>query len=151
MINHPGIIMALDIGDKRIGVAVSDPTQTLASLRPAFPNGTNGPKIASRIASVEQAILILVGIPYLPSGKKGTQAEHTEKFISHLSDMTATPISTVDERLSSIQASRLLSNSANNSLKTKRDKGIVDSAAAAVILQSYLDSKKRPSINPIKI
>lgn len=145
-----GVIIALDVGDRRIGVAVSDPTQTLASPRPAFPNGANGPKIASRIASDEQAILILIGMPYLPSGKKGTQVDRTETFISRLSNITAIPISTVDERMSSIQASNLLADSPKKRSGTKKDKGVLDSAAAAVILQSYLDTKT-PHIEQIKI
>ena len=129
-----GIVIALDVGDKRIGIAISDPTRTLASPRKACPR-KSGAKIISNLAREECCSLILVGLPYLPSGELGTQAIKTQEFIYELSQQTSLPIETADERLSSIEARKSLS----NPNRIRRDKGILDSASAAVILQRYLD------------
>ena len=128
------IVIALDVGDKRIGIAISDPTRTLASPRKACPR-KNGAKIISNLATKECGSLILVGLPYLPSGELGTQAIKTQEFIYELSQQTSLPIETVDERLSSIEARKSIS----NPNRIRRDKGILDSASAAIILQRYLD------------
>ena len=127
-------ILALDVGDKRIGIAISDPTQTLASTRPACPR-KNGAKIISEIATSECCSLILVGLPYLPSGKIGSQAIKTNSFIDELSKFTSLPIQTIDERLSSVEARKNIL----NPNKIRKNKGVLDSASAAVILQRYLD------------
>ena len=128
------IVIALDVGDKRIGIAISDPTGTLASPRKACPR-KSGAKIISNLATKECCSLILVGLPYLPSGEVGTQAIKTQEFIYELSQQTSLPIETVDERLSSIEARKSIS----NPNRIRRDKGILDSASAAIILQRYLD------------
>ena len=127
-------IMALDVGDKRIGIAISDPSRTLASPRKACPRNS-GAKIISSLATEECCSLILVGLPYLPSGGIGTQAIKTQEFIYDLSQQTTIRIETVDERLSSIEARKNIL----NPNKIRKDKGILDSASAAVILQRYLD------------
>ena len=127
-------IMALDVGDKRIGIAISDPSRTLASPRKACPR-KSGAKIISSLATEECCSLILVGLPYLPSGGIGTQAIKTQEFIYDLSQQTTIRIETVDERLSSIEARKNIL----NPNKIRKDKGILDSASAAVILQRYLD------------
>ena len=130
-------IMALDVGDKRIGIAISDPSKTLASPRKACPR-KNGAKIISSLATDECCSLILVGFPYLPSGEIGTQAIKTQEFITELSHNTLIQVETVDERLSTIEARKNIL----NSKKIRKDKGILDSASAAVLLQRYLDKLK---------
>ena len=127
-------IMALDVGDKRIGIAISDPSRTLASPRKACPRNS-GTKIISSLATEECCSLILVGLPYLPSGVIGTQAIKTQEFIYDLSQQTIIRIETGDERLSTIEARKNIL----KPNKIRKDKGILDSASAAVILQKYLD------------
>lgn len=99
----------------------------------------------SAIASVadqHSASEIIVGIPYLMSGRIGAQARITLEFAAALDACTPMPITQVDERLSSAQAARMLAQSGDASARGRRDdKGRVDAAAAAVMLQAYLDAR----------
>ena len=135
-------ILALDVGDRRIGVALSDPLGMLASPLTTIERRT--PDIAAAIAAVlslaeqHEAAEILVGIPYLMSGRIGAQTRITLDFADELAARAKIPITRIDERLSSVQAERML---AQSGASDTRDKGRTDSAAAAVILQAYLDAK----------
>ena len=137
-------ILALDVGDRRIGVALSDPLSILASPLTTIDRKTT-PETEAAIDAVlalteqHEAAEILVGIPYLMSGRIGAQARITLDFAQALSERTNIPITHTDERLSSVQADRMLTQSGTSNT---RDKGRTDSAAAAVILQAYLDAKK---------
>jgi putative Holliday junction resolvase len=135
-------ILALDIGDRRIGVALSDPLGILASPLTTIDRSTPDTEAAIdavlALAEQHEAAEILVGIPYLMSGRIGTQARITLDFAQALSERTAIPITHTDERLSSVQADRMLAQSGTSNT---RDKGRTDSAAAAVILQAYLDAR----------
>ena len=126
------------MGDKRIGVAVSDPTQTLATPRSAIPRHRAQSQIL-KLSRDENASLIIVGMPYLASGCLGTQADKTQQFIASLTKTTGLNIETVDERLSTIEALKRLHESPGRKNRIKKDKGLLDSASAAVLLQTYLD------------
>ena len=126
------------MGDKRIGVAVSDPTQTLATPRSAIPRHSAQSQIL-KLSRDENASLIIVGMPYLASGCLGTQADKTQQFIASLTKTTGLNIETVDERLSTIEARKRLHESPGRKNRIKKDKGLLDSASAAVLLQTYLD------------
>jgi putative Holliday junction resolvase len=126
------------VGDKRIGVAVSDPTQTLATPRSAIPRNRAQSQIL-KLSRDENASLIIVGMPYLASGCLGTQADKTQQFIASLTKTTGLNIETVDERLSTIEARKRLHESPGRKNRIKKDKGLLDSASAAVLLQTYLD------------
>lgn len=137
-------ILALDVGDKRIGVALSDPLRMLASpLTTIESSNQSDPCVALdavlSIAEEHAASEIVVGIPYLMSGRIGAQAHTTLQFVEALAQRTAIPITKQDERLSSVQAERML---AQSGTPTSQDKGRIDAAAAAVILQAYLDAKR---------
>lgn len=135
-------IMALDVGDRRIGVALSDPLGVLAS--PLMTVERRAPDIAAAIDAVlaladeHAAEEILVGIPYLMSGRIGAQTRITLDFADELAARAKIPITRIDERLSSVQAERML---AESGASDARNKGRTDSAAAAVILQAYLDAR----------
>ena len=136
-------ILALDVGDRRIGVALSDPLGLLASPLTTIDRRTTPETEAAidavlALAEQHEAAEILVGIPYLMSGRIGAQARITLDFAQALSERTTIPITHTDERLSSVQADRMLTQSGTSNT---RDKGRTDSAAAAVILQAYLDAK----------
>ena len=134
-----GKIIALDVGNVRIGVAISDPTGTLASPKDSITRH-DGIALTLKLIDTENISLILIGMPYLPSGATGTQAQHTVQFIDSLSEKTKIPIKIVDERMSTIEAKKKLSESTRSKRHIQKNKGVIDSAAAAVILQSYLDS-----------
>ena len=126
------------MGDKRIGVAVSDPTLTLATPRSAIPRHRAESRIL-KLCQEENASLIVVGMPFLASGLTGTQAEKTQQFIDNLTDITDVKVATVDERLSTVEARKRLQESPGRTNRIKKNKGLLDSASAAVLLQTYLD------------
>ena len=135
------IILCLDVGTKRVGLATSDPSQSLATPRPAIPR-QGSVKAVAEIALNEEVILILVGMPYLPSGKKGSQARLTDEFISSLEQSTKTDIATIDERFTTKEAMKKLMTLPGGRKKIRRNDGTLDSASAAVMLQSYLDNNE---------
>ena len=132
-------ILALDHGTKRIGLAVSDETKTIASplgFLPAHPL----PDFLLRLAEIIQQKgieLIVVGMPRNMDGTYGPAAAKVEEFLGALREAVAIPIRTWDERLTSAQANRFLI--AADVRRSKR-KEKVDQTAAAILLQSYLDS-----------
>ena len=119
-------------------MAVSDPTQTLATPRSAIPRHRAESQIL-KLSRDENASLIIVGMPYLASGCLGTQSDKTQQFIASLTKTTGLNIETVDERLSTIEARKRLHESPGRKNRIKKDKGLLDSASAAVLLQTYLD------------
>lgn len=135
-------VMALDIGDRRIGVALSDPLGMLASplttIERATPDTESAIDAVLALAEQHEAAEILVGIPYLMSGRIGAQARITLDFAATLAERVSIPITQADERLSSVQADRMLAQSGG---AATRDRGRTDAAAAAVILQAYLDAR----------
>ena len=135
-------ILALDVGDRRIGVALSDPLGILATplttIGRATPDTDSAIDAILTLAQQHEAAEILVGIPYLMSGRIGAQARITLDFARALAERTTIPVTHTDERLSSVQADRLLAQSGRAS---EQDKGRTDAASAAVILQAYLDAK----------
>ncbi len=134
--------MALDVGDRRIGVALSDPTGMLATPITAVDRATAQPSAIDeilRIAGEQGVESIIVGLPLSLSGSEGQQARTVRAFVAELSARAVLPVDTVDERYSTVQAQRLLQDA---SPQSSRDRGRVDASAAAVILQAYLDARR---------
>ena len=134
-------IMGLDIGDKRIGVAISDSEQILASPLSAVEGDDDERKIEAILEILEkyQIQKIIAGLPYSLNGSIGKQAEKVKSFIEKLSVRTRINIELRDERLSTVAVNRMFSESG---LKRSKRKEQRDAAAAAFILQGYLDSLK---------
>ena len=142
--------MALDVGDSRVGIALSDPTGTLATPFGAVARGETDVDDILRLAEREGAGAIVVGMPFTLAGERGAQAAKTAAFVRELREKARVPVSTLDERLSTAQAQRLLRESDGRGGNGKRrqrkaarrqDRGRTDAAAAAVILQGYLDGR----------
>jgi putative Holliday junction resolvase len=134
--------MALDVGDRRIGVALSDPTGMLATPVTAVDRVAAKPSDIDeilRIARERGAESIIVGLPLSLSGAEGAQAKGVRAFVSDLSARAGLPVDTVDERYSTVQARRMMRESGTG---RSRDRGRVDASAAAVILQAYLDARR---------
>ena len=131
-------ILALDHGSKRIGVAVSDETKTIAQpleFIPAEPFADFLERLKKLL--VEKEIdLILVGLPRSMDGSYGPAALKVQAFVAVLKMVITVPIKTWDERLTSAQANKILIQA--NVRRAKR-KEKVDKMAAAILLQSYLD------------
>jgi putative Holliday junction resolvase len=133
-------ILGIDYGTVRIGLALSDPTGTLASPLPCWENKSI-PQIRTSLAELVQnhgISKIIVGLPRNMDGSYGPAAEKVRSFISQIQPNLEIPIETQDERLTTVQASKQLS-SMGLSQRDLRMK--VDSSSASLILQQYLDRK----------
>jgi len=131
-------ILALDHGTKRIGVAVSDETKTIAQpleFIPAEPFADFLERLRQLIREKE-VDLILVGLPRNMDGSYGPAVQKVEAFVAVLRNAITIPIKTWDERLTSSQANRIL---IQGNVRRKKRKEKVDQTAAAILLQSYLD------------
>jgi len=138
-------ILAIDYGSQRIGLALSDPTGTLARPLPFLPAKADARLVReiAELAQKEEAGLILLGLPRHMNGSLGEAATKVQAFASLLEKATPIPLKLVDERLSTVQASRQLQEAGKNSRKQRR---CIDSEAAAVLLQGYLDMGHFPSL-----
>lgn len=136
-----GRILGIDYGTRRIGVAVSDPTQLIARGVATVPNDKRVMEHLTRIIASEEVVAIVVGMPYSADGGKGQKAREVEAFIERLKKHTRLEVLTWDESYSSVQAQRTLIDIGMKK-KKRRDKARVDTMAARVILQEYLDHRK---------
>jgi putative Holliday junction resolvase len=138
-----GRVLGVDLGARRIGLALSDPTQLIASPlrvleRSGHPDADRQAIVAA--ARAEEAAIVVIGLPKEMSGRRGTAAIAATAEVDAL--RTLAPDLTfelVDERLTTVIAQRSLIESG---MTRKKRKGTVDKVAAAVILQSYLDAKR---------
>ena len=128
--------LGLDIGDKRIGVALSDPQGILASPFTIINRSGEVADVAAIVDIVEQKGVeqIVVGLPRSMDGSIGKQAEKVKAFTEELRRQTKVPAEFRDERLSTVSAKRLMREG-----KKGRGKAGDDAVAAAIILQAYLD------------
>lgn len=134
----PARILALDPGEARIGVAVSDELGMLAHPRPAIPGRDRAAALRAiaGIVAAEGIREIIVGLPLSLSGERGPQARAVEAFVADLRHAVAVPVRTADERLTSAQAARQAPSAA------RRRDGTLDSLAAALLLQAELDARR---------
>lgn len=138
-------IIGLDIGDRRIGVAISDPLRiTAAGLETIERTNVRADVQKVRdIALRHGAVLIVVGLPQNMDGSMGEQSEKVKSFARKLAREINIPIVYEDERLTTISAIRTLT---IQGVKTGHNKALVDQQAAAIILQKFLDRKEPPPI-----
>lgn len=132
------IVMALDVGSRRIGVAVSDPTGFLARGVQVLERTTLARDLESvqALARTLRAERIIVGHPISLSGEPGPQAKEAEHFADSLREVTTVPVTLWDERLSTLEADRRMQEAG---VKGRKRRERVDMVAAILILQSYLD------------
>ena len=138
-------IIAFDVGDRRIGVAVSDPFNSYAiPLETYFRTGDLKGDIRNLLSIAEQegADRIVLGLPWNADGTTSIQTEKTQKFRALLEEMTDLPIETEDERYTTLQARQDLIGM-GISTKDDKKKKAVDSLAAAYILERYLSGRQK--------
>jgi putative holliday junction resolvase len=131
-------ILAIDHGTKRVGVAISDETATIAQPL-EYIAAQPSAKLLSRIGDIvtqRDVHEVVVGLPRNMDGTCGPAVETVREFVAALQQVLAVPVKTWDERLTSVQANRFLIESGVRREK-RREK--VDQTAAAILLQSYLD------------
>ena len=131
-------VMALDYGDVRIGIALSDVTRFLAS---GYENYTRTSldqdcKHISDIVSNNNVKIIVIGLPLNMDGSKGERVEKTYEFAEYLKKFTEARIEFLDERLTSASAEKILISA---DVSRKKRKFVLDKLSATIILQDYLD------------
>ena len=134
-----GRILALDLGKKRIGLAMSDPLGITAQGLPTLQRTRIREDLAAleRLVAEHDVTLILMGNPLHMSGHEGRQVEYTREFADRLAERTGLEIRFWDERLTTVEAERVLRSSGISIEKRAR---AVDRLAAVILLESYLDS-----------
>jgi putative Holliday junction resolvase len=135
-----GRILALDVGVKRIGMAVSDELGWTAIGLETLTRGRVREDTAhiAKVASAHGAVLVLLGLPLNMDGSEGSQAEYVRDFGARLEKRHGLSVAYRDERLSSVAAEEVLAGQAG---RTRTNRGDVDRVAAALILQEYLDAR----------
>jgi putative Holliday junction resolvase len=136
-------LLALDVGDVRIGVALSDETGTLASglvtLRSAGPR--RDVQAVAALVREHGVGEVVVGLPLRLDGSRGPRAERVSGFVERLRRVLRVPVVTRDERLTSVAADERL---AEAGVRRHERKARLDQAAAALILQELLDERRAP-------
>lgn len=136
--------VGIDLGGRRIGVAVSDPSGTVATAREVLQRSGDPAQDHRRIAEIVEEVeaeILVIGLPLSLSGEMGPAAKAVATEVEAIAATVKVPVETQDERLSTVSAERSLSNLA---LKAPARRQVVDMVAAAVILQSWLDRRQHP-------
>ncbi len=131
-------LLGIDYGTVRIGLALSDPTGILASPLPFLENQSPQQVISTMTALIEthQITGLVIGIPRNMDGTYGPSAQKVRDFIAQIQKSISLPITPIDERLTTAQASKQLSGIGLNQKQLRKK---VDSSSACLILQQYLD------------
>ena len=136
-----GRVLAVDYGDVRTGLAVSDITRFLAggigTIRPGGMRNTA--EAVAKEAAKQEAVEIVVGLPKNMDGSEGFRAETVRAFAELLKEYTSLPIHFEDERLTTMEAHRFLTMTETGGQKRKK---VIDTLSAEIILQGYLDRTK---------
>ncbi len=137
---RPGPVLGLDLGDARIGVALSDPERRLAVSVGTVHVGQPPGELKAIAAMVAEhgATLVVLGLPLSMSGERGSQARQAENFADALRGSLDVPVVFQDERLSTTEAEAGLRAAGVGGRDRRR---VIDRAAAAVILQAWLDAQ----------
>lgn len=136
---EPGPVLGLDLGDARIGIAISDPAGRVAvpigTVKVGQPPGEL--RAIADLVRTHGVRTIVVGLPLLLSGESGASADHARAFAETLGQVIDVPVVLQDERLSTVEAERSLRDAGVLGVSRRRS---VDRSAATVILQAYLDA-----------
>ena len=134
-----GRILALDLGKKRIGLAVSDPLGITAQGLPTLQRTNIRGDMAAlaEIVAAREVTLLLMGNPLHMSGDAGRQAAYVHEFAERLTAHTGVPLKYWDERLTTVEAHRVLRSSG---IGIEKRAQAIDKLSAVILLESYLDS-----------
>ena len=136
-----GKILGVDFGDVRTGLAVCDPSRLVASgIGFISPGGIDKTaEVVAERALAENVVAIIVGLPVNMDGSHGSRAERCEKFARFLKERTQLPVAVFDERMTTMTASRYLSETGTHGKKKKQ---VIDTLSAQIILQNCIDRLK---------
>jgi putative Holliday junction resolvase len=133
--------LGVDVGSVRIGVALSDPSPFLATPLETVQRDERGGRDLTRLVAIVDEydiVEIVVGLPRTLAGRSGTAAEIAVNFARQLSEKVTIPVRLADERLTTVTAARVL---AQRGVKGKKQRAVIDQAAAVEILQTWLESR----------
>jgi len=133
-------LLALDLGERRIGVAISDPTQTVARPLTFIVRASRQAdfEAIARLVTENEVERVIVGLPLSLDGSEGPQARQTRRYAERLAGALTVPIEFWDERYSTLAAAEILKGKRK---RRRRGRGELDATAAAVFLQSCLDAR----------
>jgi putative Holliday junction resolvase len=146
-------VLALDVGERRIGVAVSDPTGTIARPLLAIRRGSKREDFSAIAALIDEynAQAVVVGQPLSLDGSVGPQARRVARYAEALAEQLHITVIPWDERFSTARADEILRETRGEKAKRRaRANGEIDAIAAAVILQGYLDREQQGSVTPAR-
>lgn len=144
-----GVRLGVDVGQVRVGVAIADPDGILASPLVTLRRDLTTENDAvpadiselARLVELHQTVEVVVGLPVTLAGARGPAAAAAEAYARRLAEVIApVPVRLIDERMSTVVATRRLS---ERGVRGRRQRAVVDQAAAAEILQSWLDTQRR--------
>jgi putative pre-16S rRNA nuclease len=138
-----GRLLGIDVGAVRVGVAVCDPDGVLATPLVTVPRDVDGGTDLRTIAGLvaeHEAVGVVVGLPRTLAGRDGPAAEAARAFADALSGVLDVPVELSDERLTTVVATRQLR---ERGVKGRKQRAVVDQAAAVAILQGWLDAHPR--------
>lgn len=131
------MVVAVDVGTVRVGVAASDPHRVLASPVETVP--APGLARVAELVAEREAVLVVVGLPTSLSGRaESASADMAREWATALAELVAVPVQLVDERLTTVTATTALRASGK---RGKQARALVDQAAAVALLQGFLDSR----------
>ena len=137
-----GRVMALDVGDVRIGVAVSDLMGIIANPLETYTRKgdiTRDVNYIVQLAKAHEVSLFVSGLPLELNGLENEQTRKTREFVDALTAATDIPVKFMDERFTTLSAERVL---IEGNVRRENRKKVIDKVAATIILQNYLDSKR---------
>ncbi len=143
-----GRLLGLDVGDARIGVAVSNESGFVVTPHGVVRRKPEATALAEimRIAEAENVAGIVVGLPLSLSGEFSDQTRSVAAFVERLAKQTALPVVTWDERYTTVEAEHILR---EMGVRRERWREQIDAVAATVILQDYLDAHLPPTVPPL--
>lgn len=150
---HPGVLLGVDVGEVRVGLAASDPMGLLAHPVATLRRDHEGLHDLDLIAEQVRergAVGVIVGLPRSLSGEEGLAAQRSRRYAQLLQRCLQVPVRLWDERLSTVDAHRALHDSG---VPGREQRGVIDQAAAVLILQAALDPHRagRPVGTPLKV
>ena len=146
---RPGVRLGVDVGSVRVGIAACDPDGVLATPVETLRRGRGDLARTAQLVQERGAVEVVVGLPRSMSGQEGPAASAARDFAASLSRRVAPcPVRLVDERLSTVEATRSMQASG---VSARDARGTVDQAAAVVILQGALDAERASGRPPGEI
>ena len=136
MAENYGRVIGVDLGDSRVGIALSNPDRTLASPLEVLKRTGNLHRGIAKIVDEWEATVVVVGLPLSLDGSMGPAAKKAVKEVTRMGATLRVPIETYDERLTTVTAERLMTDAG---LDSRNQRKVVDKIAAAIMLQAWLD------------